>query len=1209
VVARIIEACARHRLAVLAAVAVAAACGLLAMRRVQLDAIPDLGDPQVIVFSEWSGRSPTLVEDQVTYPLVTALGAAPRVADVRGYSMFGMSFVHVVFEEGTDAYWARSRVQELLGTARARLPEGVSPALGPDASGLGWAFQYTLVSGAGGPSLDELRAVQDFTLRYALGQVPGVAEVASVGGYQRQYQVTVDPDKLRAYGITLAEVAAKIRDANGDSGGRVLEAAGREYYVRGRGYIQDLAALERTAVAARGPGGVPILVKDLGAVRFGPDLRRGLLEWNGEGEAVGGIVVVRQGENVLEVVGRVKERLAALARALPRGVRVEVAYDRTDLIHRAVATLRRALAEEAAVVAAVILLFLLHVRSALAAVASLPIAILLAFVPMALFGVPATIMSLGGIAIALGATVDAEIVMIEASHKKLERAGPGADRRALLAEAAREVTPALFFSLLVIAAAFLPVFALGGQAGRLFRPLAFTKTFVMLAAAALSITFAPALRGLLLSGRIRSEATHPLSRALQRAYRPFVFVALRWPRSTVAIGLLAVLSAVPLALRLGHEFMPALDEGDLLYMPTTLPGISIEEAKRQLGEQDRILRAFPEVASVAGKAGRADTATDPAPLSMIETTIRLKPRSAWREVPRRRWWSAWAPRWLAPALRPLWPDRSRMTPDELTAQLDEATRLPGWTNAYTTPIRGRLDMLATGVRTPVGVKVKGADLAAIERAGVAIEALLRPIRGARSVLYERSQGGLYVDVVPDRGALARHGITVGDVERTVEAAVGGAPAGVTVEGRRRFSISVRYPEDLRSDVDALRAVLVPVGAMDAAPAAAASAGPPSSAPASGDGMAMAPPSASPPRRERDPAHARARFVPLGEVAAVRVTGGPPMLRDEGGLLTGYVHADVDPARRDVGGWVREAKRIVAEAEARGALALPEGTYLEWTGAWEEMERTNERLRLVVPAALLLVVLLLLLHFRNAAEVLIVLLSVPFALVGSVWLLALLDYRLSTAVWVGLLAVVGLAAQTGMVMILYIDQAYERRRREGRIRDLSDIAWAHMEGTVQRVRPKLMTVATMIAGLAPLLWATGSGADVMKRIAAPMVGGLVTSAFLTLEIIPVVYTYWRQEQLLWERLAGIDAVLLAALRARARLLGGACAALVAALVAPVYVDVPAAASRATSGGAAAIVLVAAALYLRRRRPAHALVWPSRLVNARASVTTGVPPRFA
>ncbi len=861
---------------------------------------------------------------------------------------------------------------------------------------------------------------------------------------------------------------------------------------------------------------------------------------------------------------------------------------------------------------------------------------------MAALGIPATIMSLGGIAIAIGATVDAEIVMIEASHKKLEHAPPGADRHRLLAEAAREVTPAIFFSLLVIAVAFLPVFALTGQAGRLFRPLAYTKTFVMLSAALLSITFAPALRDLLLRGKIRSEADHPVSRAIRRVYEPFVFVALRRPRSTIAIGLLCILSAVPLALRLGHEFMPPLDEGDVLYMPTTLPGISIEEVKRQLQLQDRVLRDFPEVATVFGKAGRAETATDPAPLTMVETTVRLRPVEAWRKLPRQRWYSGFAPDWMKRVLRPLWPDRTRITTEELTGEMNRAMQFPGWTNAFTMPIKARVDMLSTGVRTPVGVKILGADLAEIEKVGLALEGVLSPVRGTRSAFYERNQGARYVDIVPDRAALARYGLTVGDLQRTIEAAVGGAPIGVTIEGRNRFTINVRYPQDLRSDLERLKSLPVPLASAAPAPAAGASgqmgalgspripelllaqmmgganAGggkPKGVAPKPGAGevpgtLSDAPvlqwepsvelsdqggPSGIGRGKERRKPQA---FIPLGTVASVRLVDGPPMVRDEGGLLAGYVYVDVDPGR-DLGGYVDEARRTVEAAIQSGELPLPQGYALHWTGQYEELLKMAARMRLLIPAALVLIVLLLFMHFRNFTEVLIVLLSIPFALVGSVWLLWLLDYRLSAAVWVGLIALVGLAAQTGVVMIVYIDNAYERRRKAGKIRDLYDIIWAHMEGTVQRVRPKLMTVTTMLAGLLPLLWATGSGADVMKRIAAPMVGGLLTSAFLTLEIIPVVYTYWRQEQLLWERLEALDPRRLTRLRLSSQVQGAGWALLVAVAVSRLYLALPVNLWVASLAAAGAVVVAGSAAYLAARPAARRLVWPEASVAGRAA----------
>ena len=814
-VEKIIELCARNRLVVLLGVGFALVASLVSIKKMKLDAIPDLSDPQVIVFTDWMGRSPTLVEDQVTYPIVSKLIGTPHVTEVRGFSMFGKSIVYVIFEEGTDIYWARSRVLEYMNGLRGALPEGVSPTLGPDATGIGWTFQYTLTDKSGKHSLDELRTFQDFTLRYALGSVPGVAEVASVGGYQKQYQVTVDPNRLRAYGVTLNEVMDAIRQSNNDVGGRIIELSGREYYVRGRGYIHDLGAIEKIAPRANGPGGTPLLVKDVAAVRFGPDIRRGLLEWNGEGEAVGGVVVMRYGENALDVIGRVKKKIEDLKPSFPDGVELTIAYDRSGLIERSIDTLKHALTEEAIVVSVVIMLFLLHLRSALLPILSLPISVALAFIPMALLDIPSTIMSLGGIAIAIGATVDAQIVMIEAAHKKLEdfdKLGPGADRHRLLIEAAKEVTPAIFFSLLIIAVAFLPVFTLTGQAGRLFKPLAYTKTFVMLISALLSITFAPALQDIFIRGKITPEKKHPVSRFLIRLYEPFVYVALRRPKSTVAIGLFALASAVPVAMHLGNEFMPPLNEGDLLYMPITFPNISIEEAKRQLQYQDRLLRSFPEVKTVFGKVGRVESATDPAPITMVETTVQLRPAKEWRKKHHQRWYSGWAPGWLAPVFRPIWPEEQPLSWEELTTEMNSRMQFPGWTNAWTMPIKTRVDMLTTGVRTPIGIKVFGTDLYEVEKVGVSLEHLMAPIKGTRSVLYERNLGGLYLDIIPKPDELARYGLHNADVERVIESAIGGAPIGTTIEGRNRFSINVRYPQDLRSDLESLRQVLVPIGA-------------------------------------------------------------------------------------------------------------------------------------------------------------------------------------------------------------------------------------------------------------------------------------------------------------------------------------------------------------------------------------------------------------
>ncbi len=1073
-IGKLIDLCAKHRWLVIIAYAALALMAVASLKRVPLDAIPDLSDPQVIIFTEWRGRSPTLVEDQVTYPIASSLLAAPKVTAVRGFSMFGMSFIYAIFEEGTDVYWARSRVLEYMSAIQAKLPEGVAPMIGPDATGIGWAFEYALVDKSGKHDLAELRAIQDFNLRYALESVPGVAQVATVGGYERQYQVTLDPDKLRAFGVSVEQISEAVRKSNGEVGGRLLEMSGREYFIRGRGYLENLSQLGSVVVKADS-NGTPVRVSDVGRVQFGPDIRRGLAELDGNGETVGAIVIVRYGENAYDVIGRLKSKIDELRKSLPSGIEIATTYDRTSLIERAIDTLKHSLLEEGIVVSLVIIIFLLHLRSAMLPILSLPLAVLLAFIPMYLLGVPATIMSLGGIAIAIGATVDAEIVMIEACHKKLENAPANIshkERAKLLGAAAKEVTPAIFFSLLIIAVSFIPVFGLNGQAGRLFRPLAYTKTFVMLSAAILSVTFAPAIRDLLLKGKIKSEKDHPVSKAIISVYEPFVYVALRRPITTLAIGLFAVLSAIPLFMRLGSEFMPPLNEGDILYMPTTLPNISIEEAKRQLELQDKVLASFPEVKSVFGKVGRAETPTDPAPLSMVETVVQLKPPDTWPKVHQDRWFSTWAPSWLRSVLGKVWPEERQETWDELITKLNTACKFPGWTNAWTMPIKARVDMLTTGVRTPVGIKVFGSNLDKIEAAGTSLEGALKAVKGTRSVLYERSLGGTYVDIIPNREAMARYGLLVEDVNRVIGSAIGGEPITTTVDGRRRYTVNVRYKEDFRSSPDRLRQVLVP--------------------------MPMAKDGASSP-------------IPLGQVADVQVVEGPPMIRNEAGLLVGYVYIDIDPDR-DVGSYVNDAKIAVANAVAQKQVVLEPGMYLTWTGQYELLEQMRDRMRILIPLALFIITLLLYFQFKHLTEVAIVLLSIPFALVGSVWLLYLLGYHLSTAVWVGIIALVGLAAQTGVVMIVYIDHAFERRLRAGKIRNLDDIIQAHTEGTVLRVRPKLMTVGTMLVGLTPLLWATGSGADVMKRIAAPMVGGLLSSAFLTLELIPVVYTYWRYSQL-------------------------------------------------------------------------------------------------
>ncbi len=1159
----VIAWCARHRWTVVTTSLAAAVAAFYAMRAVPVDAIPDLSDPQVIVFTEWMGRSPTLVEDQVTYPIASALLAAPRVSDVRGVSMFGMSFIYVLFEEGTDVYCARTRVLEYLQTIQKRLPAGVAPALGPDATGVGWIYQYALVDRSGKHDLAELRAFQDYSLRFALESVPGVAEVASVGGYEKQYQVTIDPERLRSLGIGFRDVAAAIRSSNSDVGGRILEMGGREYYIRGRGYLQDLSDLAAIPVKV-GNGGVPVRLGDIATLRFGGDIRRGLSEMDGEGEAVGGTVVARYGENARDLIARVEQKVQQVKGTFPEGVELVPVYDRSQLIDRAVHTLTHTLGEEAIVVSLVIVVFLLHVRSALVVILTLPVAVLLAFVPMHGLGLSSNIMSLGGIAIAIGAMVDAAIVLVENAHKHLEHAPPGANRLGVIIEASREVGPPIFFSLLIITVAFLPIFALTGQAGRLFKPLAYTKSFAMAFAALLSITLAPALMSFLVRGRIFPEHRHPVSRALIGVYKPFVYVALRNPKTTIAIGLAAFISALPLLPRLGSEFMPALDEGDLLYMPITFPNISVEEAKRALQIQDRALRDFPEVISVFGKVGRSETATDPAPLSMVETVVRLKPRSEWRRIHVDRFYSRW-PRFLQAPLRSLFSDERPRTTEELFAEMNGRMSYLGWTNAFTMPIKNRLDMLTTGIRTPVGVKVYGTNLEEIERAGEELERVLTPVPGTRSAYYERSMGGAYVDILPKREAMARYGMTVGDLNQVIEEAIGGEPLTMTVEGRSRFSVNIRYPRDIRENVERLRRVLVPVqrgGGMgmgktgfdlhrllsgrfalaqadmgggssagaagsplrlpDRPPGAASDMGPMAgSMPRIPMGAAMVPGRMSAPRGGAAAGPNGVLYLPLGELAEVKVANGPPMLRDEAGLLVGYVYVDLDTSGRDVGGYVHDAKKVVDAALQDGRLHLPKGGYLKWTGQYEFLEQMLARMRWVIPLTLALVVLLLVANFRDVTEAVIVLLSVPFALVGSVWLMWLLGYHVSTASWVGIIALVGLAAETGIVMIVYLDGAFERRLREGKMRDKSDVIWATMEGTVQRVRPKLMTVSTMMFGLVPLLWSQGTGADVMKRIAAPMVGGLLTSAFLTLEIIPVVYTYWRLWQLRHGRLPNVE----------------------------------------------------------------------------------------
>jgi Cu(I)/Ag(I) efflux system membrane protein CusA/SilA len=1132
-VERIIELSVRHKWLVFGAIIAIGLWAADSVRKTPLDALPDLSDPQVIVYTEWMGRSPDLVEDQITYPLVRALQSTPGIATVRGYSMFGMSFTYALFAEGTDIYWARTRVLEQLGRVQQLLPPGVAPTLGPDASGVGWVYQYVLQDVTGRMDLAELRALQDFTVRPALQAVAGVAEVASLGGFERQYQIVIDPDRLVAFGLTFADITRSVRDANAEVGARVLELAGREYVLRGRGYVKELADLEDSVVAV-GAAGTPIRLGDVASVRFGPEIRRGAADFNGTGEAVGGIVVMRIGANALTVIRAIQAEIAVLR--LPEGVRLVPTYDRSELILGSVNTLTDTLIQQAVIVTIICLVFLFHARSALVVMIILPLSVLFSFIAIRYLGLSSNIMSLGGIAIAIGELADAAIVLIENAHVRLAAAPPQADRKRVIVDACKEVGRPIFFSLLLITVSFLPIFTLAGQAGRLFDPLAYTKTFAMFAAAILSITLAPPLMVLLLKGRFRTEATNPVSRVLNTLYRPIAVLVVRFRILVVAAAVLLMIATVPVFQRLGSEFMPPLDEGTLLVMPTTFPGIAIEEARRALTAQNRIIMRFPEVASVHGKVGRAETATDPAQLDMIETVITLRPRDAWPTTYTPRWYSTTAPDWMKRALRPIWPEQQARTLAQLSRNLDAALRMPGYQMAIAPPIRTRIDMLTTGVRTPVGIKVFGQDLNEIERLSVALEGMLRQVPGTRSTFAERQTGREYVDIVPNRDAIARYGLTVRDVQDVVEAAVGGMPVSTAIDGRTRFSINLRYPADQRSDPEALRRILVPVastgsaidGGGDNAGAGASAAagglvgfggsggggmagmggGGAQAAPSSSGMPAAAPPmgsaSAGPDLMERwrQPGAA----VPLGTLADVRMTTGPPMIKDENGVLVGYVFADIDPTQRDLGGWVDDAKAMVA-----AQLVLPAGYRLQWTGQYEFLAAMEARLRYVVPLTLVLVVALLYLSMRGWAQTFLVLASLPFAIAGSVWLLAYMDYNLSTAVWVGLIAVAGVAAETGIVMIVYLDESFERYRREGRIRVPEDVDAAVVEGAAARVRPLVMTVATTVLGLLPLLWEAGVGADVTARTAAPVVGGLWSCMLLTLLVLPAAYTIWRRHE--------------------------------------------------------------------------------------------------
>ena len=1049
--------------------------GLVAIRRTPLEALPDLSDVQVIVQAEFPEQAPRIIEDQVTYPIAAEMLKVPGSRSVRGYSFFGISFVYVIFEDGTDLYWARSRVMEYLNGLTGKLPSTVTPSLGPDATGLGWVYQYALEDTTGRLDLAQLRGIQDWQLRYALTAVPGVAEVASIGGFEKQYQVDLDPARLRAFGISIDRVSNAIRSANSDVGAMVIELAEREYMIRGLGYLESLRDIENVVVSATADG-TPVRVSELGRVTVGPAVRRGIAELDGRGDAVGGIVVMRSGENARETIGRVKERLAEVVPSLPAGVTVRVVYDRSDLIDRSIRNLAGKLVEESIVVAVVCLVFLVHLRSALVAVITLPLGILIAFMLMRGANVGSDIMSLGGIAIAIGAMIDAAIVMIENLHKHLERRlvarglSPETrrldtgllsreERWAAVVEASVEVGPALFFSLLVITVSFLPVFVLEGQEGRLFRPLALTKTFAMAAASLLAVTVVPAAMGIFIRGRIHRESANPVNRWLVRAYRPVIDFALGHRAGVVAAGLFTIaLTWIPWS-RLGSEFMPPLDEGTLLFMPTTLPGISIARAREILRIQDVALKKFPEVESVWGKAGRATTATDPAGLDMFETVVRLKPEETWRPG---------------------------MTSERLIAAMDSAVRMPGVTNAWTMPIKGRIDMLATGIRTPVGIKIFGPDLPTLERIGREIEDMVRMVPGTRSVFAERAQSGYYLDIDIDRVAAARHGLNVGDVQQVIATAVGGMTITQTVEGRERYGVRLRYPQELRDTPERLAAVLVPT---------AHSSG--ERQPAMAGGMTG---SAGKPANPRS-----SSFVPLGQVAMIHQTAGPMVVRTEGAVPTAWVFVDV--AGRDIGSYVAEAKKMVTES-----VLLPAGYRLVWSGQYEYMVRARQTMQVVVPATLLVIFLLLYLNFQSVGETLLVMGSLPFALVGGIWLIWILGYNWSVSVAIGFIALAGVAAETGVVMLLYLDHAWKARTAPGRTPTVADLRAAVIEGAVERVRPKMMTVAAIIAGLLPILWGTGAGSSVMKRIAAPMVGGMVSSAILTLAVIPAVYSLWRERHL-------------------------------------------------------------------------------------------------
>ena len=1102
----LIEWCARNKFMVLLFIGMAVLWGLYSIKNITLDAIPDLSDTQVIIFSRWD-RSPDIMEDQVTYPIVSALLGVPKVKDIRAFSDFGFSYVYIIFEDGTDIYWARSRTLEYLSNILPRLPKGVNVELARDETAIGWVFEYALVDKTGKNDLSQLRSFQDWYLRYALQAVPGVAEVAPIGGFVKQYQVNVDPNKLVAYNIPIDRVIAAVRAGNNDVGGRLVEFTGLEYMVRGRGYIKKTSDVENIVVGTSRSGGTPILVKDLGMVTLGPDIRRGVAELNGEGEVVGGIVIMRYGENALKVIERVRSKLEEMKLSLPPGVEIITTYDRASLIERSIETLKDTLAEELIIVSIVIMIFLWHIPSALVPIITIPITIILSFIPMYLMGLTANIMSLGGIAIAIGAMVDAAIVVVEQTHKKLEHwdaAGRPGNYKDVVISAVKEVGGPSFFALLVIAVSFIPVFTLTGMEGRLFKPLAFTKNFSMAIAAVLAITLDPAIRLLfthmdpykfrpkflcrivntLLVGKIHSEETHPISRPLMKVYHPVCEFVLRHKWATVIVAVLIVIATVPVFEKLGSEFMPPLFEGDLLYMPMALPGISVTEAQKLLQVQDKVLKSVPEVDLVFGKAGRAETATDPAPFSMMETVILLKPESEWPV--KARWYSSWAPEWLRKILGRFW--RDRKTPDELIygpRGLDEKMRFPGVSNSWTYPIKARVDMLSTGVRTPIGIKIMGADLEKVQQLGEHIEMVLKDVPGTKSVFAERTAGGYFLDFTLKREELARYGLTIDQANDIVMSAIGGENVTTTIEGRERYPVNVRYFRELRDDISKLKRVFVPAGSGN------------TGSPSGMDGMSG---SAGAPSGA---ASQRVAHIPLEQLAEISLKSGPSMIRDENGRLSGYVYVDFDTSKRDIGGYVADAKKAI-----RANVQLPPGYLLIWSGQFEYMEAAKARLFVVVPITIFLIFLLLYFNTLSITKTLIIFMAVPFSAVGAIWFLYLLGYNTSIAVWVGLIALMGVDAETGMFMLLYLEIAYHDAQAKGRMRNWDDLREAIVEGAVKRLRPKVMTVGVMFMGLIPIMWSAGAGADTMKRIAAPMIGGIFTSFIMELCVYPAIYAIWK-----------------------------------------------------------------------------------------------------